>query len=170
MERPSLQNPEFKDLQSPSGKIRVRSECIGEVVMWAEGYFWHLNRSFEGRSIFFGIGINAYFDPEDRFLVLRDGGTILLFDYRDGRAWHVRSPWFDKGLLTASYPSVGFEEKGVSFQWTAFAHQDKLHESFSPGLGESENGFLSGCRGLARDSEYIERLNVDSAILENLKR
>lgn len=135
--------------------------------MWADGYFWHLNRSFDGRSIFFGIGIDAYFDPDERFLVLRDGGMILLFDYRDGKAWHLNSPWFDKGLLSSSYPNVAFEEKGVTFQWSAFAHQDKLHESFTPGLGPSEHGFLSGCRGLFQYADYTDRLNAESAILEN---
>ena len=120
--------------------------------------------------MFFGIGIDAYFDPEDRFLVLRDGGTILLFDYRDGNAWHARSPWFDQGLHSAYYPTVSFEEKGIALQWSAFASQDRLNESFSPGLGESENGFMSGCRGLARDPEYIVRLSAESNILDNPKR
>lgn len=166
MDRASKDNPHYYDFESAGGKIRLRRECIGELGKWVEGEYWHLNRSFEGRSLFFGSEIDPFIDPYERFLVLRDAAVILLLDYRDGRAWHAQKPWIQSGGLDGCFPRVSFNQSGVAFDWSASARESNLDDFLVPGLGPSHDGFLTHWRPSPEtENEYSLRLKMDSIIL-----
>lgn len=162
MIRASIENPIFDDYQSSDGIIRVRRENIGEFERFVSGDYWHLNRAFEGRSLFFGSGIGHFIDPSGRFLVLRDAGVILLFDYRDGQVWNG-----DLGTLNPSFPKVTFVDDRMVFSWEVSVHPQRLGDHLKPGLGDSHDGFLSHWRpGAARENQHSIRLKGHSCILE----
>lgn len=156
----------------------MRREWIGEIGRWVEGDYWHLNRVFDGVSLFFGSGIHAFIDPQERFLILRDSGVILLFDYRDGNAWHARARWLEKdATLEVWFPKVVFEENGVKFHWPElertcghegiFVPEDRLDAFLVKGLGESRDGFLANWRPEpGKENLYSPRLKTGSSILD----
>lgn len=171
MARVSRDNPHFIDSSSPGGIIRLRRENIGEIGKWVDGDYWHLNRAFNGRSLFFGSGIDAFIDPAERFLVLRDAGVILLFDYRDGQTWHATAPWCKTGGFSGYFPTIGFDEHGVVFPWSLSERDGSLDDSLILGLGHSLDGFLSHWRpSPGEENEYSLRLKMKSSMLEEKKR
>lgn len=156
----------FVDYESSDGSIRVREEARGEVFRMTSAEYWHLDREFEGRSLFFGSGINVFIDPENRFLILRDCAVILLFDYLDGSSWHAESPWgYCPGVK--NFPEIEFTSDAILIgRFREPIPRDRLQPFFTPGLGRSKDGFMTHWRPeAARDNEYSRRLLSSSALI-----
>ena len=167
MHRATSDNQIFHDTKSSGGVIHLRREHIGEIGKWVEGEYWHLNRCFSGRSIFFGSGIDAFIDQRERFLVLRDAAVILLFDYHDGMSWHAESPWgYCPGVM--NFPEIEFTPEAILIgRFRTPIPIDCLHQFFERGLGRSQDGFLTHLRPAeGKDNEYSRYLLRDSSILE----
>ena len=81
----------FRDYFSENEVIQVREVPAGEVKPFVFAEYWHLNRSFAGRSVFYGSGVTPFMDNAGRFLVLRDAKRLLLFDYLRGECWNTET-------------------------------------------------------------------------------
>ena len=156
----------FVDHRSNDGRICVREEARGDVFRMTSAEYWHLDRKFGDRSLFFGTGISAFIDPENRFLILRDCAVILLFDYLDGSSWHAESPWgYCPGVK--NFPEIEFTSEAILIgRFRAPVPRDSLQQFFTQGLGRSKDGFMTHWRPEAgRDNEYSRRLLETSSIL-----
>jgi hypothetical protein len=159
MNQPSITNPHFREFNSVGSTIHLREEFIGEIGKWVDGSYWHLNRPFDGRRVFFGSGIDSFIDPQEYLLVLRDAGVILLFDYSTDMAWHAESPWGHREGVT-SFPEIEFTPDAILIGSLRMrVARDRLEDFFQPGLGRFQDGFLSHWRPqVGQDSEYSRRL------------
>lgn len=156
----------FVDRMSSDGRICVREEARGEIFRMTTAEYWHLNREFDGRSVFFGSGINAFIDPECRFLVLRDCSVILLFDYIDETCWHAEEPWrYTPGVMR--FPEIEFSNEAILIgRFREAVPRGRLEQFFAPGLGRSKDGFLTHWRqGGTCAIESAERLQGRSILL-----
>ena len=129
--------------------------------------YWHLNRSFDQRSLFFGSGIKHYIDPFGQYLSLRDAAVILLFDYSTGLAWHAESPWGHQ-VGAQDFPEIDFTPEAILVgRSKAKVSRDQPDQFFLPGLGRFRDGFLTHWRPIpGQDNEYSQRLQGVSAVLE----
>ncbi|MGJ8671306.1 hypothetical protein [Rubritalea sp.] len=168
MQRPSLDNPYIKDFNSSSDKIIVRRENIGEIGRWVEGDYWHLNQSFNDRSLFFGSGIDAFIDPYEQFLILRDAAVILLFDYTTGLCWNSEGPW-NPSLTLGDFPKINYTAEYILLGTSHIkVPRDELTKFFTLGLGRSKDGFLTHWRPESGHSnKYSHRLEDVSSLLQN---
>lgn len=156
----------FVDYESSDGSIRVREEARGEIFRMTSAEYWHLNREFGGRSLFFGSGVNVFLDPDNRFLILRDCSVILLFDYIDGESWHSESPWgYCPGVK--NFPEIEFTPEAILIgRFRTPVPRDSLDQFFMPGLGRSMDGFMTSYwrPDAGHDNEYSRRLLDASSI------
>ncbi len=157
----------FVDYESTDGRIRVREEPRGEVFRMTSAEYWHLNQAFHQRSLFFGSGIKPFIDPIEQYLILRDAGVILLFDYSTGQAWHAESPWGHQAGVE-DFPEIEFSSDAILIgRFKAKVPRDQLDHFFLRGLGRFQDGFLTHWRpSTGQDSEYSKRLKGVSALLE----
>ena len=169
---------EMRDHTSTDSTIVVREEGAGEVARMASAEFWHLNREFEGRSLFYGTGIKPIIDSQNRFLALRDAGVIIIFDYSTGACWHATNPWryepdFPQLKFHDGFPRLEFRNGGLAIgprdsraSRMALLPYDSLDRFFELGLGKSKDGFLTHWRPSAgRETNASRRLLAERSVL-----
>ena len=158
----------FVDHESSDGTIRVREEPRGEIFRMTSAEYWHLDREFGGRSLFFGSGVNAFLDPDNRFLILRDCSVIFLFDYFNGVSWHSESPWGHCPGVK-NFPEIEFTPEAILIgRFLTPVQRDSLDQFFIPGLGRSMDGFMTSYwrPAAGHDKEYSRRLSGASDLIE----